>query len=118
MSFRWKSTGTLRRKIWVLGCSILFAQNMVFLNTASAQVIPPAGQPGIQEKLLRESRPTFKPPEEQIPDIQIKDSRKIKDAGEGPSFLVQKIVIEGNTLFGDETLGAIVDIGEGLEVTL
>ena len=118
MSFCGKSTSTLQRKIWVLGCSILFAQNMVFLNTASAQVIPPAGQPGIQEKSLRESRPTFKPPAEQIPDIQIKDSRKIKDAGEGPSFLVRKIVIEGNTLFGDETLGPIVDIGEGLEVTL
>ncbi len=118
MSFRWKSTGTLRRKIWVLGCGILFAQNMGFLNTASAQVIPPAGQPGIQEKLLRERRPTFKPPEEQILDIQIEDSRTVKDAGAGPSFLVRKIVIEGNTLFDDETLGPIVDIGEGLEVTL
>ena len=79
---------------------------------------PPAGQPGIQEKSLRESRPTFKPPEEQIPDIQIEDSRTVKDAGEGPSFFVRKIVIEDNTLFDDEILGPIVDIGEGLELTL
>ncbi len=118
MSFRGKLPVTPWSKIWVLGCGLLFAQNIGIINTASAQVIPPAGEPGIQEKSLRESRPTFKPPEEQIPDIQIEDSRTVKDAGEGPSFFVRKIVIEDNTLFDDGILSPIVDIGEGLELTL
>jgi len=91
---------------------------MVFLNTASAQVIPPAGKSGIQEKLLREHRPTLKPPKEQILDIQIKESRKLKDAGAGPSFFVRRVIIEGNTLFEDSELEELVQLGEGMDVTL
>ncbi len=71
------------------------------------------------EKSLRKSRPEFQPPpEEQAPEIDIEDSRTLEDAGAGPSFLVKKILIEGNTLIDDETLAPLVDVGEGLEVTL
>ncbi|MFQ5451182.1 MAG: ShlB/FhaC/HecB family hemolysin secretion/activation protein [Nitrospinaceae bacterium] len=71
------------------------------------------------EKSLRKSRPQFQPPpEEELPVIKIEDSRKLVDAGAGPSFFVKKIEIEGNTLFDDETLAPLVDIGEGLEMTL
>ena len=71
------------------------------------------------EKSLRQSRPVYKPPPEQEPPkITIKDSRKLKDPGAGPSFFVKRIEIEGNTLIDDEILLPIVDIGEGMEATL
>lgn len=108
----------LWRLFWILGCHVWVAQGAGFLGEAHAQVIPPAGKSGIQEKSLRESRPVFQPPEERIPEIQIEDSRTLKDAGAGPSFFVRKILIEGNTLFGDDILGPMVNIGEGSDLTL
>ncbi len=87
---------------------------------ATAQVLPPAGQSGIIEKSLRDSQPQFQPPpEEEVPQIQIQDSRQVKDAGAGIGIVIRKIVTEGNTLIDDETLAPLVDVGEeGLEVTL
>ena len=82
--------------------------------------IPPAGQSDLTDKLLRQSRPPDKSllEKKKKPEIVIKDSRKLKDPGSGPSFLVKAIEIEGNTIFDDETLGKIVDVGDGMELTL
>ena len=75
--------------------------------------------PGVIEKTLEQSRPVFVPPPQvKAPEIIIKDSRKLKDPGAGPAFLVNKIIIEGNTLIGDETLAPLVDVEGGMEVTL
>jgi hemolysin activation/secretion protein len=75
--------------------------------------------PGIIEKGLRDSRPDFlPPPEEDIPEITIKDSRELVDAGEGPAFFVREIKVIGNTLISSEELAPILDVGEGGEMTL
>jgi len=87
-------------------------------SLVSAQ-IPSAGQSGIVEKSLLEGQPKVEAPaREEIPSITIEDSRKLQDAGAGPSFFVKRIEIEGNNLFDDETLAPIVDIKEGLDMTL
>jgi hemolysin activation/secretion protein len=87
-----------------------------------AQVtIPPAGEAGIAEKSLRQSQQKpFNPLlQEKTEIITIEDSRELVDPGAGPSFFVKKVKIEGNTLFDNETLDPIVDLGdEGLELTL
>ncbi len=91
------------------------------LPCAFAQVaIPPAGESGIAEKSLRQSQPQqFQPPELGKPEIIIiDDSRKLIDPGAGPAFFVKKIITEGNTLFDDETLAPILNIEDGLEMTL
>ncbi len=91
---------------------------IIFPSLVGAQV-PSAGQSGVVEKSLRKSQPKVKiPAKGEIPNITIKDSRKLEDAGAGPSFFVSRIEIEGNTLFDDETLAPLVDIQEGIEMTL
>jgi len=42
----------------------------------------------------------------------------MEDAGPGPSFFVQKIEIEGNTLISSEILEPLVDLKGGMEMTL
>ena len=76
-------------------------------------------EPGVLEKSLEQSRPTFSPPlEDEPPEIIIEDSRKLKDPGAGPSFFVKKVIVEGNTLIDDEALALLVDMDGGMEVTL
>ncbi len=48
----------------------------------------------------------------------INDGRKVKDPGAGPTFFVRAIDIQGNTVFSDGVLAPIVDVGEGLDMTL
>ncbi len=98
---------------------------LVFLGwtaPSGAQVtIPPAGEAGIAEKSLRQSQQkSFNPQiQENTEIITIEDSRELVDPGAGPSFFVKKVKIEGNTLFDNETLDPIVDLGdEGIELTL
>lgn len=86
---------------------------------AQGQPLPSAVQPGVIEKSLRQSRPIYKPPvPDIIPDITIEDSSKMEDAGAGPSFFVQKIEIEGNTLISNEILEPLVDLKGGMELSL
>ena len=81
--------------------------------------IPSAGESGVIEKSIRDSRPRYKPPvQEKIPDITIEDNRKLKDGGAGPSFFVRKILIQGNTLIDDEDLASLVELNGGTEMTL
>ncbi len=49
---------------------------------------------------------------------KINDGRKVKDPGAGSTFFVRLIKIKGNTVFSDATLAPIVDVGEGLDMTL
>jgi hemolysin activation/secretion protein len=85
-------------------------------------IAPPVwGQtdPGIIEKSLRNSRPEYQPPpEEVVPDIEIEDSRELIDAGAGPTFFVREIKVIGNNLISSEELAPLLDIGEGDEMTL
>ena len=86
-----------------------------------AIVLPVWGQTdaGIIEKSLRQSRPEFQiPPEEVVPDIKIEDSRELIDAGAGPTFFVREIKVTGNTLISTEELALILDVGEGDNMTL
>ncbi len=111
-----------RKPYWVAALwphlCILIILILPHLSHAQGQV-PSAGKSGIAEKSLRKSRPQFKPPEEaKTPEIIIEDSRELEDAGAGPAFFVKRIELEGNTVFDDETLYPIVDLGEGLEVSL
>ncbi len=92
-----------------------------FVPCVFAQVsIPPAGESGLSEKSLRQSQQNpFQNPELGKPEIiVIDDSRKIVDPGAGPAFFVKKIVTEGNTLFDDATLAPILNIEDGIEMTL
>ena len=103
---------------WVVCLNWLVLAIIIFPSIAKAQV-PSAGQSGVVEKSLRKSQPrVIIPAKGEIPNITIKDSRKLEDAGAGPSFFVRKIEIEGNTLFDNETLAPLVDIKEGIEMTL
>ncbi|MBT3511203.1 MAG: ShlB/FhaC/HecB family hemolysin secretion/activation protein [Nitrospina sp.] len=74
---------------------------------------------GIIEKSLRQSRPEYAPPpEEVVPDIEIEDSRELIDAGAGPTFFVREIKVTGNTLISTEKLAPLLDVGEGDNMTL
>ena len=97
----------------------LFTFIWMFAALAEAQVVlPPAGESGIIEKSLRQSQPEFQPPLEKIPEIVIEDSRAVKDPGAGPTFVVNRIELEGNTLFSEEDLAPFIDLGDSLRVTL
>jgi hemolysin activation/secretion protein len=105
-------------------CS-LFIVHCIFMIIAFPSLVwgqatvPSEGKAGVIEKSLRKSRPQFKPPaEEELPEITIKDSRTLEDPGAGPSFKVKRIEVEGNTLINDEMLVPLVEIGEGMEMTL
>ncbi len=92
---------------------------MMFPSLLKAQVsVPPAGESGVGQKALEQSRPEFQPPKEELPPLSIKDSRTVVDPGAGPRFIVKKIEITGNTLIDDATLAPILEVGDGLEVTL
>jgi len=106
----------IRRAILLLGVAIVLLQGIL---PAWAQVnVPPAGKPGVIEKSLQQSRPEFQPPKEDLPEITIKDSRKVLDPGAGPSFWVRQVTLEGNTLFPDSELEPLVRMEEPTQLTL
>ena len=85
------------------------------LNVAQ---VPPEADIGVIDKLLKQSREKpILPAQPKKPNI-VKDSRKLVDPGAGPSFKVQKIVLEGNTVFSQEILEPIIKLGGELELTL
>jgi len=91
----------------------------VFPSPLQAQVsVPPAGESGVSQKALQQSQPEFAPPEEELPPLSIEDSRAVIDPGAGPKFIVKKIEVTGNTLIDDATLAPLLEVGDGLEVTL
>ncbi len=91
----------------------------MFPSLLQAQVsVPPAGESGVGQKALEQSQPQLQPPEEELPPLSIKDSRTVVDPGAGPKFIVKKIEVTGNTLIDDATLAPILEVGDGLEVTL
>ncbi len=113
----------LARPEWKLGgCFFIlkcFALGALILPSMAIAQVPSSGQSGVVEKSLRKSQPkVLIPAEGEIPNITIKDSRKLIDAGAGPSFFVRRIEIAGNSLFDDETLAPLVEINGGLEMTL
>jgi hemolysin activation/secretion protein len=89
----------------------------IFPSFLQAQV-PPAGESGVSQKSLEQSRPEFRPLEEELPFLSIEDSRTVVDPGAGPKFIVKKFLVTGNTLIDDATLAPILEVGDGLEVTL
>jgi len=123
LGYRMFVGSTLNKNIQRICVGFLFVFHNVFLvfsfSVQAQTTVPQAGKSGVIEKALEQSRPVFKPPKEQEPpQITIKDSRKLKDPGAGPAFLVKRIEIVGNTIIPDEVLLPIVDIGEETEVTL
>jgi hemolysin activation/secretion protein len=80
--------------------------------------VPPAGESGVSEKALEQSQPEFRLLEEELPSLSIDDSRTMIDPGAGPRFIVKKFEVTGNTLIDDATLAPILEVGDGLEVTL
>ena len=70
------------------------------------------------QKALEQSRPEFRLPKEELPSLSIEDSRTVIDPGAGPRFIVKKIEVTGNTLIDDATLAPILEVGDGMEVTL
>ena len=100
---------------WIY-CIFVFC--CIFLPELGQTQVPLEGQSGIIEKSLRQSRP-FKPiPESEIPGINIESSLKRVDPKAGPVFFVKKIKLTGNTVFSDEILTPLFDLGEGKDVTL
>ena len=95
-----------------IGNTILFPLDL------HAQIIPPAGESGVGQKALEQSRPDFQPPKEELQPLSIEDSRSVVDPGAGPRFTIKKIEVKGNTLIDDATLAPILEVGDGMEVTL
>jgi hemolysin activation/secretion protein len=92
---------------------------VMFPSFLHAQVsVPPAGKSGVGQKALEQSRPEFQPPEEELHPLSIEDSRSVVDPGAGPRFIVKKIEVTGNTLVDDATLAPLLEVGDGMEVTL
>ena len=105
-------------KFCLLLIAVSFLGNlMISLSLLQAQV-PPAGESGVSQKALEQSQPEFQPPEEQLLPFSVKDSRTVVDPGAGPKFIVKKFEVTGNTLIDDATLAPILEVGDGLEVTL
>ncbi|MDH5457976.1 MAG: hypothetical protein OEY26_04600, partial [Nitrospinota bacterium] len=105
-------------KFCLLLIAVSFLGNlMIFPSLLQAQV-PPAGESGVSQKALEQSQPEFQPPEEQLLPFSVKDSRTVVDPGAGPKFIVRKFEVTGNTLIDDATLAPILEVGDGLEVTL
>ncbi len=115
-------TGIIRYVIAALPKVI--SQKTNLLDNSNVQLAQsssvPIGESGLSQKTLRQSQPKpLIPPEFSNADITvIEDSREIIDPGDGPSFFVNKIELEGNTLFDTKTLAPIVDVGEGIDATL
>lgn len=89
----------------------------MFPSLLLAQV-PPAGESGVGEKALEQSRPEIRPLEEELPPLSIEDSRTVVDPGAGPKFIVKKFQVKGNTLIDEATLAPVLETGGGMEVTL
>jgi hemolysin activation/secretion protein len=105
-------------KLCLLLIVVSFLGNlMIFPSLLQAQV-PPAGESGVSQKALEQSQPEFQPPEEELSPLSIKDSRTVVDPGAGPRFIVKEFKVTGNTLIDDVTLAPILEVGDGLEVTL
>ncbi len=90
---------------------------VIFPSLLQAQV-PPAGESGVSQKALEQSRPEFRPLEEELPPLSIDDSRTVIDPGAGPRFIIKKIEVKGNTLIDDAILAPVLETGDGMEVTL
>ncbi len=90
---------------------------VIFPSLLHAQV-PPAGESGVSQKALEQSRPEFRPLEEELPPLSIDDSRTVIDPGAGPRFIIKKIEVKGNTLIDDAILAPVLETGDGMEVTL
>jgi hemolysin activation/secretion protein len=98
---------------------MLIGIQLIWFPSPGIAQVPSAGESGVIEKSIRDSRPRYKPPaQEKTPDITIEDNRKMKDGGAGPSFFVRKILIHGNTLIDDEDLASLVELNGGTEMTL
>ncbi len=81
--------------------------------------LPPSTESGLGEKSLRQSQPKFQPPPQQeAPEIVVPDSRKVVDPSAGPAFVVKKIIINGNSVFGNETLLKAANFSEGGQMTM
>jgi hemolysin activation/secretion protein len=106
---------------FLVSVSLLF----VFLSSSVlAQVVPPSGGAGQQERSLRQSRPTEKPVEEKIPEIQlpkdrVKPGQKVPPTMlRGPSIFVKRIEIDGNTIFDNSALAPLVEIEQGRDMSV
>lgn len=98
---------------------LVMAAMSVSASILQAQVsVPPAGESGVGQKALEQSQPGFQPPEEELPSLSIQDSRTVIDPGAGPKFIVKAIKVTGNTLIDNATLAPILEVGDGLEMTL
>jgi len=105
--------------VFLIYCPLLALGCVLVPEVMLAQTkVPLEGQSGIIEKSLEQSRP-FKP----VPDpgmyIESSKTRKTrKDPNAGPLIFVKKIKLTGNTIFSDEILMPLVDLGEGKEINL
>jgi hemolysin activation/secretion protein len=105
-------------KLCLLTLALSFLGNAVVFPTPLQAQIPPAGESGVGQKALEQSRPDFQPPKEELHPLSIEDSRSIVDPGAGPRFIIKKIEVKGNTLIDDALLAPILEVGDGMEVTL
>ena len=105
-------------KFCLLVIAVSFIWNLAISPSLVQAQVPPAGESGVSEKALEQSQPEFQPPEEELSPLSIKDSRTVVDPGAGPKFIVKKFKVTGNTLIDDATLAPILEVGDGLEVTL
>ena len=103
--------------VFLIYCSLLLlclAPKVVLGQTE----VPLEGQSGIIEKSLQQSRPFIPPPDPGMYIESSKTPKAQKDPKAGPLIFVKKIKLTGNTVFSDEILMPLVDLGEGKELTL
>jgi len=105
-------------KLCLFTLALSFLGNAAMFPALLQAQIPPAGESGVGQKALEQSRPDFQPPREEIQPLSIEDSRSVVDPGAGPRFTIKKIKVTGNTLIDDTLLAPILEVGDGMEVTL
>ncbi len=106
-------------KLNQLAAAIILLNGLIGVPTSWAQTVPSSAESGLSEKSLLRSRPFYQPPaKDETPEIIVPDSRKPIDPSKGPKFFVKKIEIEGSTLFAKEELEALVNLGEGKEISM
>ena len=110
-----------RHRSWLASISIFVMVSFTinaFAPFALAQV-PLEGQSGVIERSLRQSLPQELPPIPKAPKVSNKSKPSPgKAPAAGPTFFIKKIKLTGNTVVDDERLLAMVDVGEGKEVTM
>lgn len=97
--------------------SVMILSLMCLSVNSYAGNTPVIQDPGVSEKALRQSQPDYTPKPEAAPELLESVTPEVIEET-GSTFFVQQITVEGNALLPEETIAALITVGEGREFTL